>query len=62
MDRVEINEAEKLVRIIRDDSNPQASYAALEVRDKWLLENDLGLLEMTTDVRTVLEAALDSRE
>lgn len=57
MDRVEIYEAEKLVRSIRDCSNSLIAFEALVLRDKWLLENDLGVLHMTTDVKSLLETA-----
>lgn len=59
MVRVDIHEAKKLVQSIRDGSNPQVSSTALEVGDKWLIENDFGVLEMTAEVRATLEAALD---
>lgn len=59
MDTVELCEAEKLVRSIRDDNNPCAAADALELRDKWLLESDLGLLHLSPDVRHVLETALE---
>jgi len=60
MNYIEISEAEKLVRSIRDCSNPAAACEALALRNKWLLENDLGTLHMTTAVRRLLDMALAS--
>ena len=59
MEHVDLSTAEKIVRSIRDYSNPLAASEALKLREKWLLENDLGLLHMTTDVRSLLETALE---
>ncbi len=60
MDRVEMSEAEKLVRVIRDPNNPHASSEATALRDKWLIENDIGVLQMAADVRLLLESAVAS--
>lgn len=60
MDCVEMSEAEKLVRIIRDPNNPHAASEAITLRDKWLIEHDVGVLQMATDVRLLLEAAVAS--
>jgi len=57
MDRVEMSEAEKLVRIIRDPNNPHAASEAIALRDKWLIEHDIGALQMASDVRLFLESA-----
>ena len=62
MELVEMPEAEKLVRSIRHLSNRCAASDALDLRDKWLLENDLGLLHMATGVRALLENALASSD
>jgi hypothetical protein len=59
MSTVELSEAEKLVRSIRDGNNPAAASDGLKLRDKWLLENDLGLLQLSPDVKHVLETALE---
>lgn len=58
MDRVEMSEAEKLVRVIRDPNNPHASSEAIALRDKWLIEHDIGVLQMAADVRLLLESAV----
>ena len=57
MDHVEMSEAEKLVRIIRDPNNPYAASEAIGLRDKWLFENDVGTLQMAADVCLLLESA-----
>ena len=55
MEFVEMSEAEMLMCSIRDGHNPVTASEALKLRDKWLLENDLGVLHMASDVRALLE-------
>jgi hypothetical protein len=57
MEFLEMPEAEKLVRSIHDRHN---ASAALNLRDKWLHENDLGVLHMAANVRALLENAFAS--
>lgn len=58
METVEMSEALKLVRCIRDQANPQAASEALGMRDKWLFESDIGVLHFGAEVRALLENAL----
>jgi hypothetical protein len=57
MEHVEMTEAEKLVRIIRATNNPNAALKAISLRDKWLIEHDIGVLQMNADARLLLELA-----
>lgn len=57
MNYLSMSVAEKLVRIILDTQNPTAASEALTIRDKWLTENDLGILQMTDEIRLLLESA-----
>ncbi len=58
MEYVCSQEAEKLARYIRDTSNSYLSSVAIDMRDKWLAENDMGILNMTNEVRQTLEDTL----
>lgn len=60
MDYMEMSEAEKLVRSIRDPNNPVTASEALAVCNRRLVENDVGVLHMAADVRSLLESALAS--
>ncbi|HKI53024.1 MAG TPA: hypothetical protein VJ987_02785 [Anaerolineales bacterium] len=55
---VHISEVEKLVRAIRDGNNPQMSADAFKLRNKWLQENKLGVLQLPANGRAILEGAL----
>lgn len=45
-----------VVAAIQDDQNPRAQAEALTMRDQWLLEADLGTLEMLEEGRRMLES------
>ncbi|MBS0367595.1 MAG: hypothetical protein JSS57_00175 [Proteobacteria bacterium] len=49
--------AVKVAQAIRDRANPATQQDAMRQRDKWLFENDQGLLHLTAEVRKVLEEA-----
>lgn len=55
MEHIEMSEAEKLVHSIRDFRNPWRASEALVIRNKWLLENDLGILYIDNNVRAFLD-------
>lgn len=55
MEYVQLSAAKSVIQAILDSSNPQASSEALAIRDKWLLENDRGILQMTPEIRSLLE-------
>lgn len=62
---LDIEIARLLVQSIRDAHGPLAQQVlsdALAKRDQWLLENDLGALEMSSETRSVLENALNNAE
>jgi hypothetical protein len=59
MDRIYKVDAENLVRRIENQTSPFAGEQALALRDKWFLENGLGTLQISQEVRTILEAARD---
>ncbi|AJY03084.1 hypothetical protein SB768_25320 [Burkholderia sp. SIMBA_043] len=47
----------RVVNAIRDDRNPRAQADALAKRDQWLLEAELGTLQMSDEGRQMLESA-----
>ena len=51
----DIDEAEKLIKIIQDENNPLASSVALGIRDKWLYENSLGIINFSPEVKHMLQ-------
>jgi len=51
------HEAESLVRCIEDQSNGPAADKALEIRDRWLLEDELGINPIPQEIRAILEGA-----
>jgi hypothetical protein len=57
MERIYKVDADSLVRSIENQANPFEGQQALALRDKWLLENDLGILWVSQEVRAILEAA-----
>lgn len=57
MDSIIKVDAESVVRRIEDRTSPFAAEEALALRDKWLFENDLGALQISQEVRAILEAA-----
>jgi hypothetical protein len=57
MERIYKVHADSLVRSIENQANPFEGEQALALRDKWLLENDLGTLWISQEVRAILEAA-----
>jgi hypothetical protein len=59
MEYVCLQDAERFVRCIRDASNLYLSSAARDMRDKWLVENDIGILNMANVVRQTLEETIN---
>ena len=57
MERIYKVDADSLVRSIENQANPFEGEQALALRDKWFLENDLGTLWISQEVRAILEAA-----
>ena len=57
MERIYKVDADSLVRSIENRANPFEGEQALALRDKWFLENDLGTLQISREVRAILEAA-----
>ncbi|MEZ7523839.1 hypothetical protein [Burkholderia vietnamiensis] len=47
----------RVVNAIRDDRNPRAQADALAKRDQWLLDAELGTLQMSDEGRQMLESA-----
>jgi hypothetical protein len=54
---IDPQEAKNLARAIRDDRNPTALMEALALRGQWLIQNDCGALQMSPEVRNILEGA-----
>jgi hypothetical protein len=54
---LDIETARKLIQKINDKKNPYVSMEALRLRDKWIIENDLGVLNMSSEVRQLLDLA-----
>lgn len=58
MIKIQISDAKQLVDIINNKVSHTAGIEAIMKRDLWIIENDLGLIEMDNEVRAILECAL----
>jgi len=53
---LDFTEAVRIVDLIKNDKVPCAQAEGLAIRDKWLLENDLGVLDMEEKTKKLLES------
>jgi len=56
MIKIDLPTAQTLIQAIQNKNSPIQGSDAIAVRDKWLIEHDLGLVQMTKQVRSLLEA------
>ncbi|HDR9134016.1 hypothetical protein KDX16_30810 [Burkholderia vietnamiensis] len=54
---LDLDTIRRVVNAIRDDRNPRSQADALAKRDQWLLEAEVGTLQMSDEGRQMLESA-----